>query len=199
LDASVVLFLGLLGTVGVLRGVELAISRRRQRDLRSKGVQQAGETHFLSMVLLHVGVLLGAAVEIVALDRPFIPALGASMLVVWLLANGLRWWVIHTLGPHWNVRVMDSLSLGVVTGGPFRLIRHPNYVAVFLELLALPLVHTAWLTAIVGSLVHVWVISERLAVEEAVLVRNPTYRATMAFKPRFVPTLRSLAPRARLR
>ena len=94
-----------------------------------------------------------------------------------------------TLGTHWNIQVMDSVSLGVITSGPFRFVRHPNYAAVFVELLALPLIHTAWLTALIGSAGHAWVLSRRLAVEEAVLLRNGDYRATVAQRPRFVPRL----------
>src|SRR5262249_6814947 len=127
---------------------------------------------------------------VILLRRPFIPLLGSAMCLLVLLANGVRWWVIRTMGSHWNVQVMDSVELGVVTTGPFRAVRHPNYVAVFVELAALPLVHTAWLTSILGSAAHAWVLSERLAVEEAVLLRNPEYRSAMAGKPRFFPALR---------
>jgi methyltransferase len=109
------------------------------------------------------------------------------MGILWLLANTLRWWVIRTMGTHWNVRVMDSTPLGVVTSGPFRWIRHPNYLAVFVELLALPLLHTAWLTALVGGLAHVWVLRQRIAIEERMLLAEATYRALMGSKPRFVP------------
>jgi methyltransferase len=84
---------------------------------------------------------------------------------------------------------MDSLALGVVTGGPYRFVRHPNYVAVFVELAALPLVHGAYLTAILGATVHVWVLRQRIGAEEAVLHADPAYRTAMAAKPRFVPRL----------
>src|SRR5204863_108279 len=78
---------------------------------------------------------------------------------------------------------------GVVTGGPYRWIRHPNYVAVFVELLALPLVHGAWLTALAGAALHVPVLRRRLALEESVLAADPVYRDLMGRKPRFVPRL----------
>jgi methyltransferase len=109
------------------------------------------------------------------------------MFAIFLAANVVRWWVIRTLGNHWNVQVMDSTRLGVISSGPFRYVRHPNYAAVFAEMLALPLIHTAWITAIVGSLAHVAVLSQRLSTEERVLLANPEYRATMAGKPRFLP------------
>jgi methyltransferase len=189
MDLSVAGFLGLLIAVALLRGVELVISRRNQRRLQAHGVSKADEPHFRWMVLLHSAVLAGAALEVLLLKRPLIPVLAIPMLTLFTLANALRWWVIRTLGMHWNVEVMDSASLGVITSGPFRLVRHPNYAAVFIEMAALPLVHTAWLTALAGSAGHAWVLSRRLAVEEAVLLRNADYRATVAHLPRFVPRL----------
>ena len=111
------------------------------------------------------------------------------MGVLFLGANALRWWVIRTLGAHWNVQVMDSARLGVVTTGPYRWVRHPNYTAVFVEMLALPLIHTAWITALAGGAAHAWVLRGRVAAEERVLLADPLYRAEMSAKPRFVPSL----------
>jgi methyltransferase len=84
---------------------------------------------------------------------------------------------------------VNSTSLGVVTSGPFRYVRHPNYAAVFVEMLVLPLIHTAWITALAGSLAHILVLSQRLATEERVLFADAQYRAAMSDKPRFVPGL----------
>jgi methyltransferase len=139
------------------------------------------------MVALHTGVLIASAVEVVALGRPFVLALAAPALALFALANVLRWWVIATLGLHWNVQVMGSMSLGVVTSGPYRWVRHPNYVAVFVELAALPLVHGAWITALAGAGLHVAVLRSRLRAEEAVLAGDDVYRAAMGDKPRFIP------------
>jgi methyltransferase len=194
MPASAVAFLCLLAAVGLGRLLELRLSRRHQRALAARGARRAPDPAFAAMVALHTGVLVASALEVVALHRPFHPALGVPALIAFALANALRWWVIATLGPHWNVQVMGSLSLGVVTGGPYRFVRHPNYVAVFVELLALPLVHGAWLTALVGGALHVVVLGRRLAAEEAVLATDATYRQAMSGKPRFVPRL----PRARV-
>lgn len=184
---SVIAFLGLLVAVAALRIAELRISRSHQREMIARGAAKVEEPRFRWMVLLHTGVLIGAALEVVLLKRPFFPALAAGMFVIFLAANLVRWWVIRTLGNHWNVQVMDSTSLGVITSGPFRYVRHPNYAAVFSEMIALPLIHTAWITAAVGSLAHIIVLSQRLATEERVLLANPEYRETMGRKPRFIP------------
>jgi len=189
MDLSVIAFLLLLVAVAVLRMVELRISRRHQQQLVSRGASKINEPKFRWMVALHTAVLIGAAVEVVFLKRPFLPLLAATMFAIFLAANAVRWWVIRTLGDHWNVQVMDSTRLGVITSGPFRFVRHPNYAAVFAEMLALPLIHTAWITALAGSLAHVAVLAQRLSTEEAVLFANPDYRAAMTGKPRFLPGL----------
>ncbi|HKM90880.1 MAG TPA: isoprenylcysteine carboxylmethyltransferase family protein [Candidatus Acidoferrales bacterium] len=189
MELSRALYLGLLVLVVALRIVELGISRRNQKRLAAQGAKKAADPRFPAMVVVHASVLAGAAAEVVLLDRPFYPLLGASMGAIFLGANGLRWWVIHTLGTHWNVQVMDSARLGVVTTGPYRWVRHPNYSAVFAEMLALPLLHTAWITALVGGAAHAWVLRGRVAAEEKVLLAEPAYRAAMGAKPRFVPGL----------
>ena len=189
MDLSVIAFLALLLLVAALRIVELRISRRHQQEMISQGAAKVEEPRFRWMVLLHTAVLIGAAVEVVFLKRPFYPILAALMFAIFLAANAVRWWVIRTLGQHWNVQIMDSTRLGVITSGPFRFVRHPNYAAVFAEMLALPLIHTAWITALLGSVLHMVVLRNRLSTEESVLFANPDYRAAMTGKPRFLPGL----------
>ncbi len=189
MDLSVIAYLILLVAVAALRLLELRISKRHQREMAGRGAPRVEEPRFRWMVLLHTAVIVGSAVEVVFLHRPFIPVLGATMFAIFLAANAVRWWVIRTLGQHWNVQVVDSTRLGVVTSGPFRFVRHPNYAAVFAEMIALPLIHTAWITALVGTVGHVVVLSQRLSTEERVLFANPDYRAAMSGKPRFLPGL----------
>ena len=180
-------FLALVGAVGACRLVELRLSRRHQRALASQGATPVREPLFAAMVALHTAILAGAVVEVVALGRPFVAAVGLPALALVGLANALRFWVIATLGPHWNVRVVPSLPLGVITAGPYRFVRHPNYVAVFVELTALPLVHGAWLTAVAGAGLHLHVLRDRIRLEEAVLMADEGYRRAFAAKPRFLP------------
>jgi methyltransferase len=189
MDVSVYLFLALLLAVGLLRLVELGISKRHQKEMAARGAAKVDEPRFRWMVLLHTAVLIGAALEVVLLRRPFILWLALPAFAIFLVANAVRWWVIRSLGEHWNVQVVDSTRLGVVTSGPFRYVRHPNYAAVFAEMLTLPLIHSAWITAVVGTIAHIGVLAQRLSTEERVLLANPDYRAAMTGKPRFLPGL----------
>ena len=189
MDISVIAFLALLLAVALLRIFELRVSHRHQQHMIAHGATKVQEPRFRWIVLLHTGVLVGAALEVVLLHRPFFPALAAVMLLLFLGGNAVRLWVVRTMGQHWNVQVMNSTNLGVVTSGPFRFVRHPNYAAVFVEIFSLPLIHTAWITALLGCVGFVVTISQRIAVEESVLLANPQYRASMAGKPRFLPGL----------
>jgi methyltransferase len=180
-------FYGLVAAVAVCRLVELSLSRRHQRALAASGASPLPEPVFGAMVALHTAILIGAVVEVSALRRPFVEAVGVPALVLFGLANLLRFWVIATLGVHWNVRVVRSMPLGVVTTGPYRFVRHPNYLAVFVELLALPLVHGAYVTAIAGGALHVLILRRRVALEESVLMTDAAYRRAFERKPRFVP------------
>lgn len=187
LAPSVIAYLALLLVVAALRIFELGVSKNHQRQMIARGATKIADPKFRWMVLVHTGVLLGSACEVVFLKRPLLPALAAVMFVLFLGANAVRWWVIRTMGQHWNVQVVDSTQLGVVTSGPFRYVRHPNYAAVFVEMLALPLIHTAWITATLGALAHISVLVQRLSAEERVLLANADYRTAMAQKARFLP------------
>ncbi len=135
---------------GVERLAELLISARNAKWAFARGGREYGRGHFPAMVALHTGLLVACVAEVWLLDRPFIPILGWPMLVLALLSQAGRYWVIASLGRQWNTRVIVVPGLGRVTRGPYRFawMRHPNYIIVAIEGIALPLVHTAWLTAV---------------------------------------------------
>jgi len=187
LPPTVKAYLAVVAAVALLRFAELVISMRHRRALAAAGATAVHEPHFKWMAVLHAAILGGAALEVVALHRPFLPALAVPAMALLVAATWTRWWVIQTLGQHWNVGVMDSTRQGVVDVGPYRWVRHPNYTAVFVELLALPLVHTAWMTAVLGGVAHVFVLRARVAAEDRVLLANADYQARMGAKPRFFP------------
>jgi methyltransferase len=91
------------------------------------------------------------------------------MLAVVVAAQGLRWWCIRTLGPQWNTRIVVVPGAPRITGGPYRWLAHPNYVAVVAEGVALPLVHTAWITAVTFTVLNAGLLTVRIRVEAAAL------------------------------
>jgi methyltransferase len=159
----------LIGAVAVERFAELVVSQRNLSWSRARGGVEFGARHYPAMAVLHVGLLVGCLLE--ASYRPFLPALGWPMLAVVLAAQGLRWWCIATLGHQWNTRVVVIPDAARVSSGPYRFFPHPNYVAVVVEGIALPLVHTAWVTAVVFTVLNAFVLRIRIGVENAALAR----------------------------
>jgi len=155
--------------VAVERVAELIVSKRNAQWSFAHGGKEFGRPHYVAMVLIHTGLLLGCLIEPWALHRPFIGWLGWPMLGVVALSQGLRWWCITSLGRRWNTRVIVLPDAPLVQGGPYRWLHHPNYVAVVAEGLALPLVHTAWLTAAIFTVANALVLKVRLQVENSAL------------------------------
>jgi len=168
-----VAYLILILATGAERIAELVISKRNAAAAFARGGHEYGQRHFPWMVILHTGFLLACLAEVFFLDRPFIPGLGWPMLVIALLCQAGRYWVIWALGAQWNTRVIVIPGAGrVERRGPYRFgwLRHPNYWIVAIEGIALPLIHTAWVTAIVFTLLNaILLIGFRLPVENRAL------------------------------
>ncbi len=163
-------YLVVVGATALERLAELVVSARNARWSFARGGRESGRGHFPAMVALHTGLLVACVVEVLVADRPFLPWLGWPALALVVLSQALRWWCIATLGPRWNTRVVVVPGLPLVDRGPYRLLRHPNYVAVVVEGLALPLVHTAWVTAVVFTVLDaVLLLGFRIPAEERAL------------------------------
>lgn len=164
-----VFYVVLLVAVALERIAELVVARRNLAWSRERGGIEFGASHYPVMVVLHTGLLIGCLVEVLALHRPFVPALGWPMLAIVIAAQGLRWWCITTLGPQWNTRVVVVPGAPRISGGPYRYFSHPNYVAVVAEGIALPLVHSAWITALVFTVLNAALLRTRIHTENAAL------------------------------
>lgn len=162
-------WVALLGAIVCERIVELVLSTTHARAILARGGVEHGKGHYPAMVALHTAFLVGCLLEPWLLHRPFVPALGWPMLGLALGAQAVRWWAIATLGVHWNTRVIVLPGGARVRGGPYRFLPHPNYVAVVVEGFALPLVHGAWLTALVFSGLNAWLLTVRIRTEDRAL------------------------------
>ena len=170
---SLAAFTIIVALVGVERVVELVVSRRNAAWSLERGGRETGQGHFPAMVVLHTGLLVGMLVE-AWVRRPEVPAaLAWSMFGLAVASQALRWWCIATLGRRWNTRVIVGPGLPPVTGGPYRFLRHPNYVAVVVEGIALPLIHGAWITAVVFTVLNALLLRVRIRVEEQALSTLP--------------------------
>lgn len=155
------------------RIVELVVSKRNLDWSFSRGGVEYGRSHYKYMVVIHA-LLLGGALAEVWTSRPILnPVLFYGFFALAMGSQALRWWCIGTLGKRWNTLVVIIPGLAVVTGGPYRWLKHPNYVAVVIEGIALPMVGFAWRTAIIFTILNIFVLSARLKSENAALATLP--------------------------
>lgn len=169
MTSSHLAYLALVVLVAGERIAELIVSRRHERRLAARGAYEVGRRHYPVMVALHTGLLLAAPAEVLLLDRPFLPWLGLPMLAVVATTMALRWWVIRILGDRWTIRVWVLPGAPLVARGPYRWLRHPNYLGVAVEVVALPLVHTAWWTALAFGIGNLGLLAHRIRVEDRAL------------------------------
>ena len=155
--------------IGAERLVELRVSRRNAKWSFANGGTEFGRGHYPVMVSMHVLLLVSCIVEVAVLHRPFLPWLGWPMLAVVAASTVVRWWCVAVLGMHWNPRVIVVPGAALVRRGPYRWVHHPNYAAVAAEVVALPLVHSAWVTAVVFTIANALVLNVRIRVENSAL------------------------------
>jgi len=167
--SSLWLYTGLIALVGVERLVELRLSVRNAHWAFERGGVEYGKPHYRFMTVFHTAFLVSCVAEPWLLDRPFPMPWGFVALALSAAAMLLRYWAITTLGTRWNTRVIVLPEWEPVTGGPYKFFRHPNYVAVVLELLVLPLIHGAWLSSLVFTVGNAGLLFVRIRVEEAAL------------------------------
>jgi methyltransferase len=178
---------GLLAVVAVERVAELVVSTRNARAALARGGVEAGRGHYPAMVIFHAVVLVACAAEPLALPpaSPWpLAATGAAALLV-ALAQALRWWAVSALAERWSTRIVVLPGAPPVTGGPYRFLRHPNYLAVVVELAALPLALGAWRTALAATIGNALLLAVRIPAEERAL--GAGWRAAFEGRPRLFP------------
>lgn len=173
---------------------ELVISRRNHRAMRTKGfIETESKAGMGAMIALHATWYLSLLFE--GLVRPLHVAMLVRMgaLTLFILAQGLRFWTLISLGSFWNISVLtkgDS-EHNFISSGPYRYIRHPNYLVVILELCTLPLIGDAPITSLLFTLANGLLLRRRIPLEEESLLKIPGYRDIMGQKPRFIPSRRA--------
>ncbi|MBM7865262.1 isoprenylcysteine carboxyl methyltransferase family protein [Heliomicrobium gestii] len=162
------IFFAFLSFVLTQRVVELAIARRNARQMTAMGAVEAGQDHYKYLVALHICFFASLMAEVFWLERKP-PQWWMAPAAAFILAQGLRYWCMTSLGPFWNTRIIVLPGAKAVRRGPYRFLRHPNYLAVVAELLCIPLLFGAWVTAAILSVANLYLLSVRIRVEEAAL------------------------------
>ncbi len=177
-------YLLLLALLACERGAELFVSARHARRLRARGAVESGRGHYPAMVAFHAAFLPACAAEALLFPAPPPPAALAALGGA-LLAQGLRWWAVAALGERWSTRVLVLPGEIPVTRGPYRFSRHPNYLAVALEMACVPLAFGSWRTALVFSAGNALLLAIRIRAEERAL--GEAWARAFRDRPRFIP------------
>jgi methyltransferase len=166
-----------VGVVLIQRLVELWLAYRNLHWALERGGGEYGQEHYPYFFLLHGFWLLGVLFE--GGTRQSLNPLWPLWLLLFLAAQYLRYWSIHTLGHYWNTRIVLIPGAPPIESGPFRYLRHPNYVAVALELLTLPLIFNAWVTALLATVFNaILLLGVRIPLEERLLEQNRSYKSS---------------------
>ncbi len=187
------LFVGFVAALGVQRLFELRLSRRNERWIRQHGGREHVPETYRQIVTLHTAWFAAMLLEVFAGKRTFRPRLAALALSLFTIGQVLRLTAIRTLGSRWSTRVMTVPGEASVQRGIYRYIRHPNYLGVELEILSVPLVHSAYLTSAIFSLANALLLRNRISQEEQALEEDNGYWESFEDRPRFVPRLPTVA------
>ncbi|MBD7907781.1 isoprenylcysteine carboxyl methyltransferase [Sporosarcina sp. Sa3CUA8] len=143
--------------------------------MKAQGAYEVGARHYPAIVLLHTAFFVSFLLEVV-IRKPSLSPIWGALLTIFLLTQLLRVWCLASLGKYWNTKIIILPGADVVMKGPYKFIRHPNYVIVATEILVLPMIFGAYFTAIVFTLLNAWMMSVRIPQEEQALKDATNYK-----------------------
>ena len=171
------IFYFILVFVIIQRLVELFIAKRNEKSMLAKGAYEVGASHYKFMILLHVSFFISFILEVIYFKTIVTP--NYILLFVFLILQLLRAWCLVSLGVFWNTKIIILPGSNVVVKGPYSYIRHPNYLVVCLEILVLPLMFQAYMTAISFTILNLIMLSVRIPIEEKALKEATNYAKTI--------------------
>ncbi|MGH7906651.1 MAG: isoprenylcysteine carboxyl methyltransferase family protein [Candidatus Binataceae bacterium] len=181
----------ILAVIAAERLVELIISRRNAARAMAAGGFEVGRRHYAAMVALHSAFLISCLAESLLIVRRVWPALSLGALAAVIAAEALRYWAVWSLGERWNTRINVRPDTLPITRGPYKWTRHPNYLAVIIEIAALPLIRGCWITAAVFTAANAVMMAVRIPAEERAL--GIAYARQFDSTPRFIPRFHAKA------
>lgn len=183
------IFVGIVLAVILQRLFELRIGKKNEEYLLAQGAKKHSDNLLGAVKILQTTWFIAAIAEVWWFDRPFNIVLAAVALSLTLVGQILRYLSMQALGRRWTLPIITLTDTPIVDKGIYRYLRHPNWLGVILEIAALPLIHGAYLTAIIFSLVNAWIMSQRIQTEEEALGENSNSKLFFANTPRFIPKI----------
>lgn len=164
------------------RIIELLIAKKNAKYIQALGGIEVGQVHYPFIVITHILFFISLSLEG---SYDTMPTWWPVPFIAFLLAQILRIWVLTTLGRFWNTRIYVVPGSKPIKNGPYRFLRHPNYLTVIIEILAIPLIFGAYYTAFAFSIINLGILFVRIRVEEQALIQHTDYLYIMGKIPRF--------------
>lgn len=162
------LFWIIIAILAIQRLIELLIARRNERIVRANGACEYDEKGYKLIVVMHIAFFISLISEYVffgkTLNNYWIP-----LVILFLLAQALRYWAISSLGYYWNTKILVTPNTSPISRGPYKYIKHPNYLAVIVEIAVIPLIFSCYLTFIIFTILNLIVLKRRIRIEEQAL------------------------------
>ncbi|WP_325048681.1 isoprenylcysteine carboxyl methyltransferase family protein [Peribacillus glennii] len=150
------------------RLVELSIAKKNENWMKEQGAIEFGKSHYPWMVLMHIGFLSSLILEVM-LNRFVTAPLWPVWLAIFILAQACRIWVIISLGKFWNTKIIVLPESDITAKGPYKYMKHPNYLVVAVEIIVISLLFDAFITGILFTLLNLWMMAVRIPEEENAL------------------------------
>lgn len=167
-------FLLFITLLAVQRLSELVLARYNEDRLKAKGGLEFGSSHYPWIVLMHLGFFSSFIAEVNFLDKN-VSAIWPFWLSIFLLVQIGRVWVIASLGPYWNTKIIVLPDVEVIAKGPYKYVKHPNYIIVATEILVISFLYNAFVTATLFTCLNAWAMSVRIPIEERALKNLTSY------------------------
>jgi methyltransferase len=174
------------GFIVLQRAAELVVAKRNEKKLKSEGAVEFGASHYPYIVGLHAAFFISLFAE-VWINGGGLHPLWQIIFILFILVQGIRIWALLSLGKYWNTKILLVPNAKVIAKGPYRFLRHPNYAVVIAELLLVPLLFQAYVTAVLFSLLNIWMLSVRIPAEEKALKEFTDYESRHGNNARFMP------------
>jgi methyltransferase len=158
----------------IQRLTELMVAKKNEQWMKSQGALEFGEGQYFFIVLIHSLFFVFYIGEVVYFDKNISP-LWPSLLILFLLAQAGRIWALKSLGPYWNTKIIVLPNANIVKKGPYRYIKHPNYLIVATEFMIIPLMFQAYFTAVLFTILNAIILRIRIPAEENALMQLTAY------------------------
>lgn len=150
------------------RLLELLLARRNEQIIRSKGALEFDRGGYKFIVAMHVAFFISLVIENFLLQRE-LNRFWVLFISILLIAEALRYWAISSLGIYWNTKILIIPNSCLITKGPYKYLKHPNYMAVIIEIAVIPLIFSCYLTSMIFSIINFVLVLRRIEIEENAL------------------------------